>query len=457
MTMKRLPVLVGVCVMSAAVSGAQPVSGPLRVCEDNPRYFADGEGKPVLLVGTHVWNSLQDMGLTDPPEAFDWEAYLDFLERYSHNFIRLWHWDLTIWDTASNREKEPRKLHCAPHPWPRTGPDEALDGKPRFDLEKWDETFFTRLRERCVSAGERGIYVSVMLFEGWGLQFVEDGWNGHPFHPGNNVNGVDGGGLAVHELGNDRVTALQEAYVRKVIDTVNDLDNVLYEISNENHPASAEWQYHMIDLIHEVEGTLPKAHPVGMTFQYKGGSNQTLFDSPAEWISPNPDGGYRDNPPAADGSKVIVTDTDHLWGIGGNQAWVWKSLCRGLNPIFMDPYDGVVLRAPFDPQYDPIRANIGHALRYSRRMDLRRCVPANGLASTGYCLSDGEREFLVYLPEGGAANVDLSKAEGELAVEWFDPTTGEATVGAPVAGGGKLDFTTPFEGDAVLFVRRRGG
>ena len=29
------------------------------------------------------------------------------------------------------------------------------------------------------------------------------------------------------------VTALQEAYVRNVIDTVNDLDNVLYDICNE--------------------------------------------------------------------------------------------------------------------------------------------------------------------------------------------------------------------------------
>jgi len=27
-------------------------------------------------------------------------------------------------------------------------------------------------------------------------------------------------------------------------DTVNDLDNVLYEISNESGPQSAEWQYH---------------------------------------------------------------------------------------------------------------------------------------------------------------------------------------------------------------------
>jgi len=48
-----------------------------------------------------------------------------------------------------------------------------------------------------------------------------------------------------------------------------------------------------------------------------------LFSSSADWISPNPDAeklNYRTNPPAADARKVILTDTDHLWGIGGNVA-----------------------------------------------------------------------------------------------------------------------------------------
>ena len=103
----------------------------------------------------------------------------------------------------------------------------------------------------------------------------------------------------------------------KVTDTVNDFDNVLYEISNEDHPPPTEWQYHIIRFIKEYEKTKPEQHPVGMTFQHRGGSNQTLSDSPADWISPNREGRYRDNPPAADGRKVIVTDTDHLWVIGG--------------------------------------------------------------------------------------------------------------------------------------------
>ncbi len=104
-------------------------------------------------------------------------------------------------------------------------------------------------------------------------------------------------------------------------------------LSNENHPASTAWQYHFIDYIHEYEKRKVKQHPVGMTFQHKGGKNQTLIESRADWISPNPSGGYRDNPPANDGKKVILTDTDHLWGVGGNQAWVWKSFLRGLNPL----------------------------------------------------------------------------------------------------------------------------
>ena len=37
------------------------------------------------------------------------------------------------------------------------------------------------------------------------------------------------------------ITSLQEAYVRKVIDAVNDLDNVLYEICNEGDLTSVPW------------------------------------------------------------------------------------------------------------------------------------------------------------------------------------------------------------------------
>jgi len=352
-------------------------------------------------------------------------------------------------------------------PYARTGPGNAQDGKPKYDLTKFEPQYFERLRSRVAAARDRGIYVSIMLFEGYGVQFYKNAWQGHPFGGANNVNGIeadangDGMGMEVHELGNPRVTAAQEAYVRKVIDTVNDLDNVLYEISNENHPPSTEWQYHMIRFIHEYEKGKPRQHPVGMTFQYKGGSNQTLLDSPAEWVSPNPTAdvpkgfNYRDNPPPADGRKVVLSDTDHLWGIGGDMAWAWKSFLRGYNPLFMDPYNGRALGYRTDNKWDPVRLNLGYVLRYARRMNLAAMTPQEKLASTGYCLANPAKEkaeYLVYLPGGGRVTVDLSAAGGMLAVEWCDPKTGNTVAAAAVAGGATREFSAPFPGDAVLYL-----
>jgi hypothetical protein len=66
----------------------------------------------------------------------------------------------------------------------------------------------------------------------------------------------------------------------------------------------------------------PKQHPIGMTSDGYGGADDTdrLFDSPADWISPSPDrDDYKGNPPAATGAKVVILDTDHLWGVGGGR------------------------------------------------------------------------------------------------------------------------------------------
>lgn len=446
----------------ASPTQEQTPMGPLRVHPDNPRYFTDGSGKAVLLVGSHTWNSLVDISPSDPPTKFDFDAYLDFLAVHGHNFIRLWTWEPVTWDTTPNRRWGGQRRHNAvPQPWARTGKAKALDGRPKFDLTKYSAEYFKRLRTRVEAARRRGIYVSVMLFEGWAMQFSPGAWEGHPFHPKNNINGIDadtngdGKGLEFHELGNKAVLNLQAAYVRKAVDTVNDLDNVLWEISNENHAASTKWQYHMIELIHAYEKTQPHQHPVGMTFQYKGGSNQALFDSPAEWISPNPVGGYRDNPPASTGRKVIITDTDHLWGIGGTREWVWMSFFRGMNPIFMDPYDGLVLGTRFDKKWASIHRAMGQVLRLSRRIDLAGLKPQDKLASTGYCLAKATRrgaEYLVYAPKGGRVTVDLSATPGELAVEWYNPRSDKTSAAGKIKGGGRRQLTPPFQGDAVLLL-----
>jgi hypothetical protein len=393
-----------------------------------------------------------------------------------------------VWEQAAWGPWTADKIEFDPLPYQRTGHGVALDGGPKFDLSQFNQAYFDRLRERVVAAGNRGIYVSVMLFQGWSIDKKPNRpgnpWPGHPFHRNNNINGVDGDlndngqGEEIHTLLVPRITALQEAYVRKVIDTVHDLDNVLWEISNESHWGSTGWQYHMIDYIKSYEAHQSMQHPVGMTFQWPGGDNSALVASPADWISPHAQGGYRDNPPAADGSKVMIADTDHLWGVGGDQTWVWKSFCRGLNPIYMDPLDA-------DSTREMARRAMGNTLTYAKRMDLAAMTPDTESASSGYCLANAGTEYLIYLPSTGivkgrgyrvlrwlsrlsesrvvgwfsqhsglnaTVTVDLSATSGALHVEWFNPTTGNIIAGKTVAGGTSSDFVAPFVSDAVLYI-----
>jgi len=471
--------------------GLNSFAGTLRVSPSNPRYFTDNSGRIIYLTGSHTWANFQDVGYSNPPPVFDYTAYLNYLQTNNHNFFRLW-----TWEQSKGAPWAADGIWFDPLPYQRTGAWNVLDGQPKYDLAVFNQAYFDRMRERIIQAGERGIYVSIMLFDGYSVGTKDPGdpgnpWPGHPFNVKNNVNGIDGDpngdgyGYETQTLSIPKVTALQEAYVHKIIDTVNDLDNVLYEICNECSLDSTAWQYHIIDLIHDYEKTKPKQHPVGMTVEYPNGSNDVLFNSPADWISPNESGSYKDNPPAADGKKVIITDTDHLWGIGGDREWVWKSFTRGLNPIFMDCYNANYCEGenPNDPAWVSLRKNLGYALTYASRMDLAAMSPQPGLCSTSYCLakkSAEDAEILVYLPAGknsssfletlgmqlrdqesinsfflaleNEVTVDLSFTREDLTIEWFNPEDGSVKKGGVVSGGGVRSFTVPFAGDAVLYI-----
>jgi len=452
----------------AGQSFAAKATGPLRVHPANPRYFTDGSGKAVFLTGSHTWGNLQDYryATLPSPAPMDFDAYLAFLTRHNHNFFRLW-----AWESCWNPNAKQGTITYDPMPYERPGPGAALDGKPRFDLTRFNPAYFDRMRSRIAAARDNGIYASVMLFNGFSIvgkgNVGGDPWRGHPFNPANNVNGIDGGANgAVHTLSNPAVTAHQEAYVRKVIDTVADLDNVLYEITNEDTGTSADiaWQTHIIQFIKRYEATKPKQHPVGFTVAYPGGNDAVLAQSPADWISPAA------KLPASDGRKVIVNDTDHsyFWiglrkdGPAAQRVWVWENFTRGNQCLFMDPYldpshdpgrNDPAGGKP-DPYWDTLRDAMGRTRAWAERMNLAAAVPHGELASTGFCLADPGREYLVYLPKGGEVTVDLSAATGELAVEWMDAAEGTTTRAEAVAGGGRRTLKSPFAADAVLYLRR---
>jgi len=461
--MKKGLFITGLVIFLVHLAGCQPKDsgGPLRVSKENPRYFTDNSGRAIYLTGSHTWNNLVDMSKTPGQDQFDYEAFLDSEDSCHFNFFRLWTWNLLTWNTSGNGEENSKILPVYPQPFLRTGPGLALDGEPRFDLTDYNPEYFQRLRERVSMAADHHMYPAVMLFEGWGNQFSPGGYESHPFHPSNNIQNLplaleDSAKLEIYTLAHEEITRLQEAYVKKVIETVNEFDNVLYEISNENHPGSTAWQYHMIDFIKQAESTMGKSHPVGMTFQYRGGSNQTLFESHADWISPNPEGGYRDDPPASTGKKVIITDTDHLWGIGGNSQWVWKSFFRGLNPIFMDPYDGKVLeRGAGSDWAEQVRTALGISRRIADRVDLLHLVPSGQLASSGYCLAHPGTEYLVYVPDEQPVTLDLGEADGEFHATWFSTLDGTDQPGPDITGGDSIQLSSPFQGgEAIIHLIR---
>src|SRR6266542_1895544 len=168
---------------------AAPARGPLRVHPTNPRYFTDGSGKAIYLTGFEYEDALRDDG-TPVPDAMEYGDFLALTAQYHANFVRLWRWsELVRYGYADGAPYATSFI-----PWARTGPGLALEGRPKFDLTRFDQSYFDRLRSRVVAARERGIYVSIMLFEGHALRFSRPPWrwDGHPFNISNNINGIDG-------------------------------------------------------------------------------------------------------------------------------------------------------------------------------------------------------------------------------------------------------------------------
>lgn len=436
--------------------------GPLILCKDNPRYVATPDGKALYLTGSHTWATLHDRLLPETP-LFDYSAWLDLMEQNGQNFLRLWAWEHAAWMQFTSR-----KVVYGPLRYRRTGPGVALDGGPKFDLTKFNDDFFDRLRTRVIRAGERGIYVAVMFFQGFSVDkrktdAVADGNNafeGHPMHKDNNVNGIDGDpngsgkGHQVHTLDVPEIVTLHETFVKRVIDELNDLDHIVWEISNETHKGSVAWQYHLIRFIQEYEKTKPKQHLVGMS-----GSpidNPELFASPADWVGPK-GRKYVEDPPQNDGAKVVVHDTDHTLPFDVNPQTPWRSFLRGLHFISMDGYMDCRFDSPGEPVSDwkDMRKQMGYTRQWSERVNLNAVVPRGDLVSTAFCLADVGREYLVYVPDGGLVDVNLVDVEGGCSVEWFNPSVGTSTAGTSVLGGEWRQLCAPFVGHAVLYLLKK--
>ncbi|GAF79030.1 unnamed protein product, partial [marine sediment metagenome] len=293
---------------------------------------------------------------------------------------------------------------------------------------------------------------------------------------------------------------IQKAYIREFIDTLNDYDNVIWEIGNEPPEGDGgcatdtvdDWISYMVDYIHTYESGLDNQHLVSVN--YAGGVDYgtTLKAMNAEIISPtNTCSGCTDTGKnggeAAYTDQVVIHDTDHTYGYTGDDETpddvrksIWKTFARGNHLLFMDTYDnrfdGTANRTPDldncegasppecpNTAWDEARDAMGATIMFaSKFVSLEDMVPVaigdpSDWCETEYCLRNTtDDEYLVYDPDGVSSfTVDLPS--GDWLYEWYDP--GDNTVdstGNFSYGGGDRSFSPPgtIADDSVLYLRQ---
>lgn len=460
------------------------ITGELTV-SSNHHYFKDAGGHAIILNGSQTWNTFQDWGTGDAVQPIDFAAFVHFLSAHGHNFTLLWTIETPRFCNLPVVEGAPPEFTVSPFPWKRTGPGEATDGGAKFDLSHFNPEFFDRLRSRVEALNRAGVYAGIYLFTGEFLNLYRCAHDGYPFSGANNINGIDDGykdgrrGIAsVSVTAPDSMTKIQDAYLDKVIDTLNDLPNVLWIVSEEAPPASKWWNHHLIAHIREYEAAKPHRHPVGYAAPV-GVPDAIVYDSDADWVAPETEVSPASSCGAGRPScKVNVNDSDHsyfgMWNDTPqqNRNWAWENFTSGNQALFMDPYVvdyprqnrnhcvapvRGVCTAP-DPRWENVRNTLGYMLEFSRRLDLAAMAPRDTLSSTGFCLASTNAtrpEYLIYAPAGGSFTVNLSglSSARRLAIEWFNPATGAHTHEQPVSSGSaEQTFTPPFSGDAVLYL-----
>jgi hypothetical protein len=236
---------------------------PIRVHSDNPKCF-EFRGQPLALVtATEHYGAVMN-------RPFRFERYLSDAAAKRMTLTRLF-----VLFRELQTPVNPYST-CKPEspdyvaPFARSGPGTALDGQPRFDLDRWEPEFFARLHRFLSLASEYGIVVEVTLLSN---TYTPNVWALNPLHHANNVNGLEQIEWPDYlTMRHPKLFGRQLAHVRKIVEETKRYDNVIYEICNEpgggvegraEKPSPEEvnqWQMAIAQTIREAETDLPCKH-----------------------------------------------------------------------------------------------------------------------------------------------------------------------------------------------------
>jgi len=418
-------------------------TGTLRTHPTNPHYFQDSQGRDVVLIGDYTWGTFSEAD-------YDFATMFDTLKAHGLNFNRVW----LFWGYETDSGDRTNVVPCL-----RTGPGNANDGKAKYDLTQFDPSFFERLRTLCIAARERGIHLQLILFDAWMLKHPHL-WKLHAFHRENNINGVDGdprntgmgtdgeGGFC--SVGNPKALEAQQAFIRRVVDAVNEFDHVLFEIANENY-YNKPWELRLCDFIHDYEKTKPRQHLVMPKDLLNHSSVVQTWDVKAVHAALI-EKRSRHQP--------LIFDTD--WTITQNDDEVrkamWAAVLSGGHFNYMDDSLQIGSEHKGDLQGSRranLRKQIGCLAVFMRQMRFCQMQPDDTLVKEGNAFAMGSsNELAAYLPSGGSITLDLSGLAGRLEASWFDPLGGAWGEKFTVQGGRPEKFTAPNANDWTLFLHK---
>jgi hypothetical protein len=265
------------CWLAAAACGLTSFAAPIALHPDNPHYFL-WRGKPtVLITSAEHYGAVLNLD-------FNYRSYLDTLAADGLNNTRTFSGAYVEPEGAFNIARN--TLAPLPGrfigPWARSDQPGYANGGNKFDLTRWDEAYFARLKDFIGYAETKGVIVEFALF----CPMYEDKqWALSPMNARNNVNGVGAiGRNDVHTLDqNGSLLAVQEQLVRKLVTELNPFDNVMFEICNEPYfgGVTMAWQHRMADVIVETERPLPKRHLITQNIA----NNQAKIENPHPAVS----------------------------------------------------------------------------------------------------------------------------------------------------------------------------
>lgn len=425
---------------------------PIGRHPDNPHYFI-WKGKPLVLITTD-----QHYGAVINLD-FDYIPFLDRLQEYGMNITRIYpggYIEMKDMYTKGN------PMGPAPDrfilPWKKSGQEGANPhlGKYKYDLDKWDPEYFSRLKDFVSQAAARNIIVEIAFFNG----MYDDRWQMQPLYHTNNLQGVGKGEFQLFTtLADPKLAGYQAEYVKKIASELYDYDNVIYDISDEpemQHRESYDWNSTLLDALISVDHY---RHLYGETANSASpdftGDKRTSW-IPTEYISPMEntlDNDYTDDKPIVD-----VETAYYSYWYGGNpveesRAESWYGMLGGLAGFiqlnsdfstFNPSGNGTGTQDTILPQkrvlmnfmknLDFIKMEKFNGFRISDSLVLARGIAESGKQYALY-LFHGSRKWEEW-PQGSTAsrfNVDISwfidtvsidVLPGKYRIEWIKPASG---------------------------------